>query len=254
MYGYIYRTLFANGKYKYIGKKKSSEFLGEKYLGSGGDYFQKVKNKYYDTATVELIEKCYSEKELNEKEAYWIDYYNAVGDESYLNIASGGQGGNLIAGLSKEDYTSHCEKIKNSKRFISDETRKKMSEAGKIKVFTESHRNNLSKSLRGKSHNCNFSIESRNIISKSISERNKNRVWINNGSKNKFVDKRDIEKYKDWNIGRIIDNSSKRNRIWVNNGYLNKHVDKKDLDLYMHNGYTRGFIRNKDRVSSIIDN
>lgn len=89
MYGYIYMTSFDNGRYKYIGKRKSNIFLGTDYLGSGGDYFQKVKNKYLDSAKVEMIDVCFSEDELNEKEKYWIDKYNAVFDSSFLNVHEG---------------------------------------------------------------------------------------------------------------------------------------------------------------------
>lgn len=39
---------------------------------------------------------------------------------------------------------THIQAIKHSKSFVSLETRKKMSESGKIKIFTKSHRKNLS--------------------------------------------------------------------------------------------------------------
>lgn len=56
MYGYIYKTTNTiNGKI-YIGQKKSSEFLGVQYLGSG-KILKSAINKYgVEAFIVEVIE------------------------------------------------------------------------------------------------------------------------------------------------------------------------------------------------------
>jgi len=51
---------------------------------------------------------------LNEREKYWISFYNAVKSDEYYNIADGGDGGNVRLGYSDEEYKKSEEKrIKN---------------------------------------------------------------------------------------------------------------------------------------------
>lgn len=92
MYGYIYRVNFNFGDFFYIGKKKSRVFLGTAYLGSGmTGQFRKVVDLHGDnTVTVELLEQVYgSQEDLDNREAYWIDYYDAINNSKYLNISDG---------------------------------------------------------------------------------------------------------------------------------------------------------------------
>ena len=64
MYGYIYRTNnLINGK-MYIGKKVSTKFLAEKYLGSG-KLLKKAVNKYgKENFKVELLAEAKNKDEL----------------------------------------------------------------------------------------------------------------------------------------------------------------------------------------------
>ena len=41
----------------------------------------------------EILEICQTKEELNEREKYWISYYNAVEDPNFYNRSEGGQGG-----------------------------------------------------------------------------------------------------------------------------------------------------------------
>lgn len=93
MFGYIYITTNnINGK-KYIGKRKGK--FTNKYIGSG-KYLWNAINKYgKDNFTVEPIEFCKDLNELNEKEKYWIKYYNAQESDEFYNIAAGGDGGKI---------------------------------------------------------------------------------------------------------------------------------------------------------------
>ena len=185
MYGYIYRTNFDNGRYKYIGKKKSPVFLGEKYLGSGGTkIFANVLNKYKDTAIVELLEEVNgTQDDLDSREEYWISFYNAVEDSNYLNFHKGGKwGGNTTDNLTSEQIAERSRKISkalkefnknnpdwqrgsNNHRYgvhkygkdapayglkHSEESKRKISESLKGRDRSEEHRHNLSKALTGK--------------------------------------------------------------------------------------------------------
>ena len=109
MYGFIYiKTINVNGK-KYIGQKSYSQSNWKTYLGSG-IYLNRAINKYgKENFSKEIIENCETKEILDEREKYWIDYYNAVESNDFYNIASGGEGGNTIAGYSEEQLKQYRE-------------------------------------------------------------------------------------------------------------------------------------------------
>lgn len=89
MYGYIYLTTnLINGK-RYIGRHKK-EFFDPYYKGSGTLLTEAFKKYGINNFNTELIEECNSEEELNEREIYWIDHYNAAYRDDFYNIALGG--------------------------------------------------------------------------------------------------------------------------------------------------------------------
>ena len=99
MYGFIYITTnHINGK-QYIGQKKYDDSETWKtYLGSG-IYLQRVINKYgKENFSKEIIEECESKEKLNEREKYWISYYDAVNSDHFYNLAAGGDGGRTCYG------------------------------------------------------------------------------------------------------------------------------------------------------------
>jgi group I intron endonuclease len=149
----IYKTTnLINGKY-YIGKDEKND---PKYLGSGTILNRAIKKYGRDNFKKEILEKCETRNELNEREKYWIKELS--GTSVGYNIALGGNGGdtysmnpnldsirekfkgenNHFYGKTHTDETKH--KIKHSKigkpswnsgknDIYSDETLKKMSEA-----------------------------------------------------------------------------------------------------------------------------
>lgn len=78
MYGYIYETTnLINGK-KYIGQHKSNKF-DTWYLGSGIVLKKAIKKYGKENFQTIIIEKIYTNKDdLNKREVYWIEYFNAV--------------------------------------------------------------------------------------------------------------------------------------------------------------------------------
>ena len=119
MYGYVYLTTNTVNNKKYIGRCKSSIFKGTDYLGSGLILTEAVKKYGKENFIVEMIDTAESDVELNQKEEYYIDLYNAVKDSNYYNLRRGGSrgpGGPMF---------------KNHKH--SAKTRQKMSEARKGK-------------------------------------------------------------------------------------------------------------------------
>lgn len=118
MYGYVYLTTnLVNGK-RYVGQKKSDVFLYEKYLGSGKSLKLAVEKYGKENFKVELIEWCESKEQLDDREKYWINYYNACKSRNFYNIAIGGEGGDITLGYTEDEYKLFCEKSKSSKNVL----------------------------------------------------------------------------------------------------------------------------------------
>lgn len=192
MFGYIYETInLINGK-KYIGQKKSNMFLGNKYLGSGTRLHLAIKKYGEENFTVKLIEECNSEQELNEREIYWIEFYNATTSENYYNISIGGDGGDTTScnPNKNEIIQKRSNKLKGlitinngvnhkrvSKNELNDFLQKgwvvgltqdyvtKMHENNKCSKgcrLTQNHKDILSKKFKGKSYEDLYGIEKAN--------------------------------------------------------------------------------------------
>ena len=102
-YGFVYLTTNKiNGK-RYIGQRYyDTKEKWKLYLGSGKILKDAIKKYGRDNFTVEILENCKTKEILNDKEKYWIKKYNAVVDDSFYNIAIGGDGGDVTAGYSEE--------------------------------------------------------------------------------------------------------------------------------------------------------
>ena len=93
MYGYIYETINLINNKKYIGQHKCSQF-DPNYKGSGKRLRQAFKKYGKENFSCTLLKKCFSKKELDEQEKYFIEIYNCVESRDYYNIKPGGEGGN----------------------------------------------------------------------------------------------------------------------------------------------------------------
>lgn len=110
MYGYIYKTTNTFNNKIYIGQHRADKF-DSNYYGSG-IVIRNIMDKYgIDKFRCELLEACDSEDELNEREIYWIAYYNATDANIGYNLMSGGY---KIRGSKHSEIT--CKKISTSKR------------------------------------------------------------------------------------------------------------------------------------------
>ena len=182
MYGYIYKTTnLLNGKF-YIGQKKSSKFLAEKYLGSGVRLKSAIEHYGKENFSVELIDKAYSKQELDILEIYWIDKFNARNLSIAYNLSKGGDGNSSgitwNKGLTKEVDNRLCQ---------SEETKLKRSKALKL-AYLENR------------HNTDYTDE----VRKKMSEKAKNRphppttngrICITNGVQNKMIKPDEINLY-----------------------------------------------------------
>lgn len=96
MYGVIYkRTNLINNKI-YIGQTKNKPELRWKSENTDkySDIGKAIQKYGVENFKNEIIDKAYSKEELNQKEKYWIEYYNSQDYDKGYNRTKGGSGGN----------------------------------------------------------------------------------------------------------------------------------------------------------------
>ncbi|MFQ7075314.1 MAG: GIY-YIG nuclease family protein [Clostridia bacterium] len=87
---YVYEiTNNINGK-KYIGKRKCScNIEDDCYMGSGAALTLAKKKYGGHNFSKKIIEVCNTEDEAYLREAYWINYFDAVKSDDYYNLIEG---------------------------------------------------------------------------------------------------------------------------------------------------------------------
>jgi len=102
----IYKTVnLINGKI-YIGKDTNDR---DKYVGSGIILQSAIEKYGIENFKKEILEKCKTEKLLNEREKYWIAELDSLAPNGY-NISNGGLGGDTFTN------NPNKEKIRNKQR------------------------------------------------------------------------------------------------------------------------------------------
>ena len=169
-----------NGK-RYIGqtirtlKQRRQDHYYEAKGHRFDNHFYKALRKYNpEDFEWEIIGECDEKEELNRLEIYYISYYNAI-EGGYNQLIGGGSASGFkhsekskrkMSEFQKGIKCSEKAKLKISEsakkrytnienhpaygRKLTEETKKKMSEAHKGRVFTEEQRENMSKAQKGR--------------------------------------------------------------------------------------------------------
>ncbi len=189
--GYIYKLTSPNGKV-YIGQTINKKQRKRHY--SSGDFKQQIKLlnsvKCYNwnpADTYEIIEECLCgpEKEnLNNREKYWIEYYDSF--KNGLNCNYGGHG--------------------NLGHKHSDESRLKMSKS-KIGVkHTEERNNKKSEYTKGRNHTIEAKAKMSKVKLERMNEEIKEKIRVGlMGNKNGIGNKGASKKIVCLNSGKIYD-------------------------------------------------
>ena len=90
LYGYIYKTTNMLNNKIYIGQHKGTIF-DPYYYGSGSRFRTALKKYGKENFKCELLEKCDTPELLNEREVYWIEFYQATNPLIGYNLAKGGE-------------------------------------------------------------------------------------------------------------------------------------------------------------------
>lgn len=258
MYGYVYMTTnLINGK-KYIGQHKCSKF-DENYKGSG-HAIKGAINKYGKANfSVEIIEKCETSFHLDDREAYWIIYYDAVNSDDFYNLKSHDyiDTGGVIH--SNSSYIWINNGIENKLIPYSDLYKENYKGwyTGKFDVKDQSGKN--------KGRICvNNGIEDRTVLPSELDEYLtkgyvKGRIpcrWITKDGITKYIPESELDSYisEGWSVGRILKEESKgvqKGKIFVTNGIENTTISPEELDDYLQQGYWRGFVYHKSKKKKI---
>lgn len=159
----IYKTINLINNKIYIGQDSKNN---PAYLGSGISIKNAIAKYGNDNFKKEILEFCNSEKNLNEREIFWINFFKSYDRKIGYNIALGGNAPmkgriqtaetkNKISIALKGKQKSHESVLKS----VLKRTGKKRSEESKIKmrkphnceyIFTAIHKKNMSNSRIGK--------------------------------------------------------------------------------------------------------
>jgi group I intron endonuclease len=121
---FIYLSINTINNKKYIGKHYG--LLNDDYFGSGST-IKRAINKYgKENFTRIILEEC-TEEELDQKEIYWINLFDAVNNKDFYNITDGGTGGNTIKNLTIEQNKDRSDKIKTWFKNLSPDEKSKLS-------------------------------------------------------------------------------------------------------------------------------
>jgi group I intron endonuclease len=129
----IYKTTnLSNGKI-YIGQSNGNN---KSYLGSGVVMLNAIKKYGKDNFKKEILEECLTQKELDDKERFWISFYKSNQNEIGYNLMDGGNSGTLH---SEETKIKMSDSHKGNKNFFfgkkhTDQTKKILSEKTKERL------------------------------------------------------------------------------------------------------------------------
>lgn len=162
----IYKTTnLVNGKI-YIGKDSKND---PKYYGSGLVLNQAIKKYGIENFQKEILEYCDSKENLNNREKYWIKFYNSTDRAIGYNLTDGGDGGDLIKYLDNKEEINKKRSNSIKEYYVKNpEAKKKRSENIKKRWEEEGRKEKMSKKMRGRE------INWKGKISKKVKEYYKN--------------------------------------------------------------------------------
>lgn len=234
MFGYIYKiTNLLNDKI-YIGKHRYNKpELDDSYITSGLLINKAIQKYGLDNFRRELICICETSVELNEKEKYYIQYFNSLLPNGY-NLTKGGDG---IS--DPPEWVIEINRQKHLGKKQSEQTKQKRIESLKQVVHDEEWIRKISIANKGQKP------AEQTLIASSI--RHKNTHWYNDGVnefmlhdedvyeglvkgrlKNPFPDQTGKSKSEEL-IAKMKQTKQEAKRKWYNNGLVEKMFAQNDV-------------------------
>lgn len=170
MYGYVYLTTNLINNKIYIGQHRSEVFEPENYIGSGVILTNAIEKYGKQNFKNELLCECFTQEELNEKEKYYIEIYNATDKTIGYNIKFGGNATpcpdetkEKISKANSGKYVGHVHIIKdNIEKHIPKELLADYTADGWVRGRLDTAKQNLSKG---------YNYDSKGMLGKKQSEK-----------------------------------------------------------------------------------
>lgn len=140
----VYKTTNLITKKIYVGVTSKDD---PGYLGSGKTLNKAIKKYGKENFVRETLEECYSEKELFEREIFWIKELKSKGSNGY-NLTDGGMG---ILNPTKEVRKKISKSLTG--RIQSEETKRKIAEANIGKKYSEETKRKVGQCHIGNKYN-----------------------------------------------------------------------------------------------------
>lgn len=119
----IYKITNLINKKVYIGKDKNNN---KKYLGSGIYLKRSIKKYGRNNFKKEILEYCYNDIKINNREKYWIKFYKSNNNKYGYNLTDGGDGG-YTSRFSKNRKNNIKKMHKGAEKYRKSEKFKKIS-------------------------------------------------------------------------------------------------------------------------------
>ena len=142
----IYKTTNTVNNKIYIGKHQT-ENINDSYLGSGVSLELAIKKYGKESFTKEILYIFDSEEEMNSKEKELVTEEFIKRKDNY-NKSLGGEGGSNFKGKRHTDETKQKLSEIAKKRIYSEETRNKISEGNRKRVISEETKLKLSEKAK----------------------------------------------------------------------------------------------------------
>lgn len=142
-YGFVYETINLVNGHKYIGQHRRRQNPEDPddswYLGSGKILCYAIEKYGWENFSRRILCECKNQEELNEKEAYYISYYNAVESDEYYNIAKDAY---PHSGFGEEHWI-----YKKNNGHLTEEHKKNLSKAQVVRWTSVEAREKMSKTI-----------------------------------------------------------------------------------------------------------
>ena len=250
IYGYIYKITTTKSNKVYIGQTtKSVEERYKKHLKARNSKSKKhlhlylAMNKYgIDTFSVEQIDTAENQQELNNKEIYWINFYDSINNG--YNMAPGGVNTNIFTSeIVKENHANKMRSID-----VRNKISKTMHELRTINGFSDEHKTKIKQSCKKrKEERASIGLKFYDDCSHCATRSIKVYCILDNGSRYSFdsiwqagkwwyeVFKPFGEIYSSATYQRKIEASINGNEILYHSGHSIKNKGNKDLIIKITN-------------------
>ena len=209
--------------------------MGYKYVGSGRiirgikDYCKRNGILIKDRFIVELLEECNTPEQLNDREIYWISFYNSTSPDVGYNRHPGGlntllDDNGMFAKKQSEHANMKNREWHENRIWVTNGIDSVFIEPCDIGVYENIgyRRGRVIPSSVGKKR----SQETSKKISNALRGKKKTKEHKDNLSKNRT------------------------NRVWITDGTQTKAVNPESLQLYLCNGWRRGRTLKNQRTHS----